>query len=138
MASFLLINKQRKRLLSGSHKAALLCVFSSQDKKVQGQNCAGKPRSSAEHQTNGVFHLCFTSSLAAKRETGHESAVIMVSYCVFTSQSFFCSSHECSHRRTVASECSSRCNGLTAVRQASQFCSVIVGNSRNCRVILRL
>lgn len=52
--------------------------------KVQGQNRVGRPHAPAEHQTNGVFHLYFTPSLAAERVSGHESAVIMVSYCICT------------------------------------------------------
>lgn len=35
-----------------------------------------------KHQRNDVFHFYFTPSLAAERGDGHESAVIMVSYCI--------------------------------------------------------
>lgn len=87
--SLFLTNKHWKQLHSASREAAFFCVFSCQGRKLQGQNCVGRPHSSAEHQTNGIFHLDFTPSLAAERVAGHESTVIMVSYCICTSYFFF-------------------------------------------------
>lgn len=51
-----------------------------EEEKAQGQNGVGRPHFLAEHQTNDVFHFCFSPSLAVERGNSHESAVIMVSY----------------------------------------------------------
>lgn len=137
------MSKQWERLHSDSREAALFCVFSCRGRKVQGQNCVGRPHSSAAHQTNGVFHLYFTPSLAAERVTGHESAVIMVSYCICTSHSFrffvlFFFHMNVPTGETIVLECSLWCNGLTVLQQRVNSALSLLEYGRNNRITLHI